>query len=1019
MVYKILMEDGRDIYSNDTTESRYVSLLKWNIPSESLSANILIVLVRSILFIYDLISYPIYFILQNPDKRASEAHRTRSVRVDTSTWIRSDASPSFSNYLLNDVSNFEDKGRGINGNITTKYNHMGTTLSEIFAKAIRDYSDNQCLGYRAVVTCPVLSVNELGENAMIEKSFRSEYTWYTYEQIGRRVQDMASGLYQHLIIPGSRALFLANTSVEWFCASQACFQLACQVVLVSGINDNLSLRAIFCEAEIDCIFVSCDQLTKLSSIFKQLNSSELPSSMHIKRVIVIDWLFTIDFSESEFGGLRDAAGQLVDQIISMGQLEETGTENPLELNCTEAIRDYNCQDYETLRRISRSVTKDLLDVNNHRAQLQQADSDAATESALSKRRFIIQDLETGSKTPENETTTQTSMSTRNFSRTGERKPSVKPKIPPDLTGSKHRFGLRCSSPRLRNPGIFEIVDESRTGANDVAMIVYTSGALGALKSLKLTHAYLARSSHHLFLDGMIGTGDVHCATLALDNVIEFMTEMCVFSRGGCIGYSCSMETLFYDGQALFKRDKSDLEALNPTFLMVRPYILESLRTSMQNYLNLELNPLISFMMTNVLFVYKKYWARRHLATPILDRLFFSHLRGLFGHRLKYILCNGATDCSDTKDFFRFMLNVPVVELYGPGEALASMMSVNDTWDYKSRFSLQEKRNHRLTGDNVEHEDDNDDFDEKIDEDFYKNMRLLPPKVDRNIFEENRSNHSPTTSSILCPTLGARIRLEDWEDFRTSDLPYPRGRLVIGSDPVCSGYFKRPEEEKKLFYSDSNSITWFRTDDLARVFPNGSFEIISGISDMMRMSDGQFISLSQIEHILRNSQFVDNVCAVCADDRKFVVVLVVPNLRRLVHKSHGEANLKMVIGGGIEPEAGELADIEFRREICNDRLLCEFVSAHLNELIQRAGLNAVLNKFLLVPEIWAPETELVTPAYEPKRTAIKKFYAADIQSIFQSQFGTGSSFTSGNNRGKSKQAKRLSARLSSPFQFKSK
>lgn len=512
----------------------------------------------------------------------------------------------------------------------------------------------------------------------------------------------------------------------------------------------------------------------------------------------------------------------------------------------------------------------------------------------------------------------------------------------------------------------------------------------------LTHNYLSRCNQYLFFGGTGADGkshekqEVHCATLSLDNVIEFMNEMSVLSHGGSIGFSCNPSTLFYDGKELFKRDLSDLQALNPTFLLVRPYILESLRSSIQNYLSLQLNPLTNLILTKVLYDYKKYWARRHFATPIVDRLFCSELRRLFGSQLRYILCNGATDCSETKDFFAFMVNIPVVELYGPDEAIVSLISVNDIWDYKRR-----KRDGIKNYSN-ELEDVEDLF----------NVQLMPPTINKNTFKPDNSKNLLITSSILCPTMGTRIRLENWEDFRTSDQPYPRGRLVIGGEVVCKGYFKRDELNRSSFYTDSNFITWFRTEDVARVFPNGSFEIISSMSDMIKMDDGQFISLSQIEHILKNSQFVDNVCAICGDDRKFIIALVVPNLRRLALKSPGESSLKMSIG--CEPEPEELIDIEFRREVCNDRLLSEFINKHLSELIEKAGFKSIPSRFHLVPEIWVPETELVTPSFEPKRSAIQKYYTTDIQSIFKMEF--------------SLTAKRLSARstrfrkISSPVYY---
>lgn len=936
MVYNIFSDggDGR-LVSQRRPEPLIKAPQQLQIKSESLPIRILIATIKLILFIYDILSFPIYFIIQRPDQRAWQAQRIRSERVDINTWIKTDQNSNEANHLLP----FSGPPRGTSKFWTfserrRKHRYMGSTISKIFANSVEEFSERSCLGYRAVVTCPMMTLDEEGKHIMKDQSFRSDYTWYTYEQIGRRVQDIASGLYYYSVYPTTRALFLANTCLEWFIASQACFQLAAQLVVAPEIINESSLKSIIEEAEIGIIFVSCDRLRLLSQLFDCV-VAESSTSIKVQQIVIIDWQFSVDYNEPAFAELRKSSQLIVKEILSMGQVEEAGVEHPIHLECSKSLN--------------------LSSNENETGQLNSMQTDPKwTEEKSSANR------------------THLSMHSKRRSTVQQQQ--------------HHDYRPKSRSPKL-----------SRSDANvhgqpadckmspkstDIGMIVYTHGVLGKIKALKLTHEYLARCNNYLFFDGtsdgICREQDIHCATLSLDNVIEFMNEMSVFSHGGSIGYSCNPNTLFYDGSDLFTRDLSDLQALNPTFLLVRPYILESLRSSIQNYLSLQMSPHMSFILTSVLYDYKKYWARRHFATPIVDRLFCIELRKLFGSHLRYILCNGATDCSETKDFFAFMVNIPVVELYGPDEAIVSLISVDDIWDYKRRKKSREKSSWICLLKRNE-----DGFEDQEDEEDLFDVQLMPPLVNKNTFKADNSKNLLITSSILCPTLGARIRLEDWEDFRASDQPYPRGRLIIGGDVVCKGYFKRQGFAQDSFYTDSNLITWFRTEDVARVFPNGSFEIISGMSDMIKMDDGQFISLSQIEHILKNSQFVDNVCAVCGDDRKFVIALVVPNLRRLALKSPNEANLKMSIGP--EPEPEELIDVEFRREVCNDRLLSEFVNKHLSELIEKAGFKSIPSRFHLVPEIWVPETELVTPSFEPKRNAIQKYYANDIQSIFKMEF----------------------------------
>lgn len=853
MVYKLFSE-GFEGRIGRKAHAKFDVATNFHIQSASTLARLLVLCIKILLFTYDILSYPIYFAIQRPDLRYK-----RSLHQDAKTSFKG----------LTKQGDASDDG-------------TFTTINEIFAKSILKHSNNPCLGYRAVVTCPVLTLNEEGKHVLKDKSFRSDYTWYTYEQIGRRVQDIASGLCHYSIYPGSRALFLANTCLEWFIASQACFQIAAQLVIAPEITSPASLAAIIERSDVEIIFTSCDRIELLCRLFDEIKH-QLIGAVKMKKIVLIDWQFSIDFSEPLFARLRDSSRPIIDQILSMGQIEEVGVEYPIELSCTKSLNQAVSE--RSTPALTQRISKPSSRANHCRS--------IPSTDPLKRR---APNTTTGN----------------------------------DRTESPCGFNLEswCLIPR----SIDDLVaaQERNPKPGDLAMIVFTHGSLGKLKGILIDHKYLAENSTRLLSGEIVNEGEVYCSILPLDNLSEFITELGIFSSGGSIGYSCSLNTLFRDGKDLFKKDLSDIEALEPSLILARPYILERLKVSVKNYLTLQMNPVKSFLLAKVLYRYKRYWRRRHFSTPIVDRIFCTDMTNLFGKNMRHIMCDGLTDCSDTRDFFALIVNIPIREICGAEEAPMSFISALDT--------------------------------------CYR--------------EQVESRHLLLNSPILIPTLGVRIKLEDWEDFHLGNGRFPsNGRLLVGGDVVCTGYFgSLAAKDCEAFKVDSAAVRWFRTNYIAREFSSGCIEIISDISDMIKMSDGQFISLSQIEQILRNSQFVDNVCAICGEDRNFIIALVVPNLRRLALKSPGEANLKMAIGTETEPE--ELTDIDFRREVCNDRLLCEFVSEHLGRLFADAGLGSLPSKFHIVPEIWTPETELVTPSFEPKRSAIQRYYAADIQSLFK-------------------------------------
>jgi long-chain acyl-CoA synthetase len=52
---------------------------------------------------------------------------------------------------------------------------------------------------------------------------------------------------------------------------------------------------------------------------------------------------------------------------------------------------------------------------------------------------------------------------------------------------------------------------------------------------------------------------------------------------------------------------------------------------------------------------------------------------------------------------------------------------------------------------------------------------------------------------------------------------PRGEIIIGGNSVARGYFKNEEKTREDFYSEGGK-RWFRTGDIAEMFPDGTVHI---------------------------------------------------------------------------------------------------------------------------------------------------------------------------------------------------
>ena len=100
-----------------------------------------------------------------------------------------------------------------------------------------------------------------------------------------------------------------------------------------------------------------------------------------------------------------------------------------------------------------------------------------------------------------------------------------------------------------------------------------------------------------------------------------------------------------------------------------------------------------------------------------------------------------------------------------------------------------------------------------------------------------------------PSIGARIKLVDWTEggYTPTDKPHPRGEIVIGGECVTNGYFKRPELNDEYYKTDENGIKWFYSGDIGEVLPSGVIRIIDRKKDIIKLGNGEYISLSKVDN----------------------------------------------------------------------------------------------------------------------------------------------------------------------------
>lgn len=62
----------------------------------------------------------------------------------------------------------------------------------------------------------------------------------------------------------------------------------------------------------------------------------------------------------------------------------------------------------------------------------------------------------------------------------------------------------------------------------------------------------------------------------------------------------------------------------------------------------------------------------------------------------------------------------------------------------------------------------------------------------------------------------QMKLEDWEEYRSTDLPLPRGELLVRTPAMFAGYYGQADATKEALTSDG----FFRTGDIVEATVNG-------------------------------------------------------------------------------------------------------------------------------------------------------------------------------------------------------
>ena len=184
-------------------------------------------------------------------------------------------------------------------------------------------------------------------------------------------------------------------------------------------------------------------------------------------------------------------------------------------------------------------------------------------------------------------------------------------------------------------------------------------------------------------------------------------------------------------------------------------------------------------------------------------------------------------------------------------------------------------------------------------------------------------------------------------------------ILAKGDGIMLGYYNRPEETAKVFTEEG----WFRTGDAGLLDETGTLAITDRIKDLMKTSNGKYITPQLIENSLSNNNLINQVMVV-AEGRPFVTALVVPNFESL------------------KEELSKL-NVAFTNwaEVLKNQRVMDFYHQKIAEFQKNLPTIEKIKKFTLLPADFEISSGEITPTLKIRRNIVTEKYSEAIEKMY--------------------------------------
>jgi len=186
-----------------------------------------------------------------------------------------------------------------------------------------------------------------------------------------------------------------------------------------------------------------------------------------------------------------------------------------------------------------------------------------------------------------------------------------------------------------------------------------------------------------------------------------------------------------------------------------------------------------------------------------------------------------------------------------------------------------------------------------------------------------------------------------------------GEILVKGPHAMMGYYNNPEATKQAFDEEG----WFITGDIGEVDSDGFLKLTDRKKDLIITAGGKNISPQQIELLVGEEIYIENV-AIVGDGRKFISALIVPSFEMLK---------EMCAKQNIAFESPE--------QVIKEPEVIEFYRQKIEERTASLGQVEKIKKFTLLPKEFSQEEGEITPTMKVRRRVVSTKYAEEIEGMY--------------------------------------